>query len=72
MTADAVELTCIVGLAFGLLAAACAYVISYAEYKRNWAFRGNAPTAALQSAGVAFAFFFLGALIIGATLMLVM
>jgi hypothetical protein len=64
-----VQLTCILGLTFGLLAAACAYVISYGEYKRNWSFRGNAATAALRPAGVAFVYFFLGSLAVGAALM---
>jgi len=55
------QLAAVLGVTFGLLAAACAYVISYAEYKRNWSFRGNAATKALGSAAVAFVFFFLAA-----------
>ena len=67
-----IELTIILGLTFALLAAACAYVISYAEYQRNWSFRGSARTMALRSAAVTFVFFFLGALAIGATFMAVL
>jgi hypothetical protein len=54
------------GVAFGLLAAACAFVISYGEYKRNWSFRGSAAGMALRSALVTFVFFFLAALALGA------
>ena len=57
-------LSAVLGLAFGLLAAACAFVISYSEYKRNWSFRGNAAAMALRSAAVAFAFFFAAALLL--------
>lgn len=46
------------GVAFGALAAACAFVISYHEYKNNWNFRGSPARMALRSAAVAFAFFF--------------
>ena len=53
------------GAVFGALAAACAFVISYSEYKRNWSFRGSATKMALRSAGVTFAFFFLAALALG-------
>ena len=52
------ELSAAVGAVFGLLAAACAFVISYSEYKRNWSFRGSATKMALRSAAVAFVFFF--------------
>ena len=55
------QLSVILGLAFGLLAGACAYVISYAEYKRNWSFHGSAAKMALRSALVAFTFFFVAA-----------
>jgi hypothetical protein len=55
-------LSAALGAVFGLLAAACAFVISYGEYKRNWSFRGNAAMMALRSAFVAFLFFFLAAL----------
>ena len=60
------ELSAVLGLAFGLLAGACAFVISYAEYKRNWSFRGSATRMALRSALVAFVFFFLAAVAVGA------
>jgi hypothetical protein len=56
------QLSVVLGLAFGLLAAACAFAISYGEYKRNWSFRGSATRMALRSALVAFAFFFLAAI----------
>jgi hypothetical protein len=42
------ERSVILGVVFGLLAAACAFVISYAEYKRNWSFRGSASKMALS------------------------
>ena len=47
----------VLGLAFGLLAGACAFAISYAEYKRNWSFHGSAAKMAFRSALIAFAFF---------------
>jgi hypothetical protein len=59
------ELSAVLGITFGGLAAACAFFISYAEYKRNWSFRGSATKMALRSAAVAFAFFFLAALAVG-------
>jgi len=67
-----VQLTALLGLVFGALAAACAFVISYSEYKRNWSFRGSATNMALRSAAVTFAFFFLAALALGAVFQLVM
>jgi hypothetical protein len=66
------ELSVILGVAFGLLAGACAYAISYAEYKRNWSFRGSAAKMALRSALVAFAFFFVAAVGLVAILRMVM
>jgi hypothetical protein len=54
----------VIGVIFGALAAVCAYVISYAEYKRNWSFHGNAKLMALRSAAVAFVFFFLAGLLL--------
>jgi hypothetical protein len=54
------------GVVFGLLAAACAFVISYGEYKNNWSFRGNVVTMALRSALVTFVFFFAAAICLGA------
>jgi len=56
------ELSAALGATFGLLAAACAFVISYSEYKRNWSFRGSATKMALRSAAVAFTFFFFASL----------
>jgi hypothetical protein len=58
------ELSASLGVVFGLLAAACAFVISYAEYKRNWSFRGSAVNMALRSAAVTFAFFFAAAMLL--------
>jgi hypothetical protein len=66
------QLSVILGLAFGLLAGACAYVISYAEYKRNWSFHGSAAKMALRSALVAFTFFFVAAVGLVAILRMVM
>ena len=57
------ELSAVLGFAFGLLAAACAFFISYHEYKNNWNFRGNAVAMALRSALVAFVFFFTAAIV---------
>jgi hypothetical protein len=67
-----IELSAALGVVFGLLAAACAFTISYAEYKRNWSFRGNAVTMALRSAAVTFAFFFLAAILLAAIFQFVM
>jgi hypothetical protein len=58
------ELSAAFGAVFGLLAAACAFTISYAEYKRNWSFRGSAVKMSLRSAAVAFTVFFLGAILL--------
>lgn len=66
------ELSVVLGFAFGLLAGACAYAISYAEYKRNWSFHGSAAKMALRSALVAFAFFFVAAIGLVAILRIVM
>jgi hypothetical protein len=52
------------GLVFGTLAGACAFVIAYHEYKRNWSFRGNAAAMALRSALLAFVFFFMAAVVL--------
>jgi RsiW-degrading membrane proteinase PrsW (M82 family) len=65
------ELSAVLGLVFGALAAACAFVISYGEYKRNWSFRGSASRMALRSALVTFAFFFLAAMVFGLIIRLV-
>jgi len=66
------DLSIVMGLAFGLLAGACAFAISYAEYKRNWSFHGSAAKMALRSGLVAFAFFFLAAVGLVAILRMVM
>ena len=60
-----IELSAVIGLVFGALAAACAFFISYHEYKNNWNFRGSASAMALRSAVVAFVFFFLAAVGLG-------
>jgi uncharacterized membrane protein required for colicin V production len=52
------------GAVFGLLAGACAFVIAYSEYKRNWAFTGNAVYQSLRTALVTFLVFFVAALIL--------
>ena len=59
-----VELSAALGVVFGVLAAACAYVISYGEYKQNWNFRGSAVKMALRSAAVTFVFFFTAAVLL--------
>ena len=66
------ELSAVLGATFGLLAAACAFAISYAEYKRNWSFRGSATKMALRSALVTFVFFFLAAIALAEIFHLVM
>jgi hypothetical protein len=58
-------LSAVLGAVFGTLAAACAFFISYHEYKNNWNFRGSAAMMALRSAAVAFAFFFAAAIVLG-------
>jgi hypothetical protein len=58
-------LSAALGTAFGLLGAACAFVISYGEYKRNWSFRGNATHMAMRSALVTFLFFLIAAIGLG-------
>ena len=65
-------LSAALGVVFGLLAAACAFVISYGEYKRNWSFRGSAVNMALRSAAVTFAFFFAAAILLGVVFRMVM
>jgi hypothetical protein len=68
LSAVAFELSAVLGVVFGLLAAACAFVISYNEYKRNWSFHGSATKMALRSALVTFVFFFLAAIGLAAIL----
>jgi hypothetical protein len=64
-------LSAVLGATFGSLAAACAFAISYAEYKRNWSFRGSAARMALRSALVTFVFFFLAAMALGVVFQMV-
>ena len=66
------QLSAALGVVFGVLAAACAFVISYGEYKRNWNFRGSAVKMVLRSAAVTFGFFFLAALLLSVIFRLVM
>jgi hypothetical protein len=66
------QLGATLGLVFGLLAAACAYAISYAEYKRNWSFHGSAAKMALRSALVTFLFFFAAGILVVVFFRLVM
>jgi hypothetical protein len=56
------ELSAVLGATFGALAAACAFFISYHEYKNNWNFRGSPAAMAARSALVAFIFFFVAAI----------
>jgi len=65
------QLSAVLGLVFGFLAAACAFFISYHEYKNNWNFRGSAAAMAARSGLVAFAFFFIAALALGYAFQLV-
>ncbi len=59
------QLSAVLGAVFGSLAAACAFFISYHEYKNNWNFRGSPAKMAARSAAVAFVFFFIGAIALG-------
>lgn len=59
------QLSAVLGGVFGALAGACAFFISYHEYKSNWNFRGSPAKMALRSAFVAFAFFFAAAIALG-------
>ena len=56
------QLSAVLGAVFGVLAGACAFFISYHEYKNNWNFRGSPARMALRSALVAFTFFFVAAI----------
>ena len=71
LDAVSIELSAILGLVFGGLAAACAFFISYHEYKNNWNFRGSAAVMALRSALVAFVFFLVAAVALGLAFRLV-
>jgi hypothetical protein len=59
------QVSAVLGGVFGVLAAACAFAISYHEYKSNWNFRGSAAMMGLRSAVVTFVFFFAAALALG-------
>ncbi len=53
------------GVLFGLLAAACAYVISYAELRRRFLSPGQNPRRmALRTAAVTFVFFVVAAIVL--------
>jgi hypothetical protein len=58
------QLSIVIGLVFGVLAGASSFVIAYSEYKRNWAFTGNALYQALRTAGVTFVLFFLAGILL--------
>jgi hypothetical protein len=49
-------------LGVGLIAAVCAYVISYGSYQNQFMDSRSAPRLALQTAGSTFLFFFLACL----------
>jgi len=65
------QLSAVLGAVFGVLAGACAFFISYHEYKNNWNFRGSPAKMALRSALVAFTFFFVAALALAAAFQMV-
>jgi hypothetical protein len=65
------QLSAVLGAVFGVLAGACAFFISYHEYKNNWNFRGSASMMALRSGLVAFVFFFVAALALGVAFQMV-
>ena len=52
------------GVVFGLLAGACAFLITYTELRRNWSFLGNPVRPALRSGFVTFLFFFLATMLL--------
>jgi multisubunit Na+/H+ antiporter MnhB subunit len=54
----------VVGLVFGVLAGASAFVIAYSEYRRNWSFTGNAVRMAMRTAIVTFLVFFLAGVLL--------
>ena len=54
----------VLGVVFGLLAGACAFVIRFSEYKRNWAFTGKPVHQALRDALVTLLVFFAAALVL--------
>ncbi len=63
----------VLGMLFGALAAACAYVISYAEHRRRFLRPDQNPRRmALQTAVVTFAFFVVTAIVLAFVLPLVM
>lgn len=59
-----VQASLFIGIIFGLLAGACAFVIAYAEYKRNWSFSGSALRMALRTAFVTFLVFLAAAIVL--------
>jgi hypothetical protein len=61
------------GTLFGVLAAACAYVISYAENRHRMLAPGQDPRRmALETAAVTFAFFFVAAVVLSFVLSFVL
>jgi hypothetical protein len=64
MTTGSLSVFAIIGVLFGSLAAACAFVIAYAEYERHFPGRARPLRMALQAALVTFAFFVLASLLL--------
>lgn len=58
----------LIGLVFGSLAGAIAFVITYSEYEKHKLGRARVLMESFLSAGVAFAFFFAMAVVAGALL----
>ena len=57
-----IEVFIMLGVVFGLLAGASAYVITFGEYKQRMRSTSDARKGAMRSATVAFLFFFLASL----------
>jgi hypothetical protein len=62
MTTGSLSVFVIVGVVFGLLAAACAFVIAFAEYEHHFPGTAKPLGMALQAALVTLAFFLLASL----------
>ena len=66
------ELSAALGVVFGLLAAACAFVISYGQYNGTGRSSAALVNMALRSAFVTFLFFLIAAIALGAIFRMVM
>jgi hypothetical protein len=64
MTNGSFGTSAVIGVLFGSLAAACAFVIAYAEYARHFPGKARPVRMALQTALVALAFFLLASLLL--------